>query len=49
MIQFKSDEDPLQHRIYYLTIIESLNMVFSQYRETYEVLRDYPKLEGGKY
>ena len=22
-------------------------MVFSQYRETYEVLRDYPKLEGG--
>ena len=21
-------------------------MVFSQYRETYEVLRDYPKLEG---
>ena len=22
-------------------------MVFSQYRETYEVLRDYPKLEEG--
>ena len=41
------DEDPLQSRIYFLTFIDSLNMVFSQYRETYEVLRDYPKLEGG--
>ena len=46
MIQFKLDEDPLQHRIYFLTFIDSLNMVFSHYRETYEVLRDYPKLEG---
>ena len=35
MIRFKSDEDPLQRRIYSLTFIESLNMVFSQYRETY--------------
>ena len=41
------DEDPLQRRIYFLTFIDSLNIVFSQYRETYEVLRDYPKLEGG--
>ena len=47
MIWFKLDEDPLQHRFYFLTFIDSLNMVFSQYRETYEVLRDYPKLEGG--
>ena len=47
MIRFKLDEDPLQRRIYFLTFIDSLNMVFSQYRETYEVLRDYPKLEGG--
>ena len=46
MIGFKLDEDPLQRRIYFLTFIDSLNMVFSQYRETYEVLRDYPKLEG---
>ena len=45
MIRFKLDEDPLQRRIYFLTCIDSLNMVFSQYRETYEVLRDYPKLE----
>ena len=22
-------------------------MIFSQYRETYEVLKDYPKMEGG--
>ena len=39
------DEDPLQRRIYFLTFIDSLHMVFSQYRETYEVLRDYPKME----
>ena len=45
MIRFKLDEDPLQRRIYFLTFIDSLNMVFSQYRENYEVLRDYPKLE----
>ena len=47
MIRFKLDENPLQRRIYFLTFIDSLNMVFSQYRETYEVLRDYPKMEGG--
>ena len=45
MIRFKLDEDPLQRRIYFLTFIDSLNMVFSQYRETYEVLRNYPTLE----
>ena len=49
MIRFKLDEDPLQRRIYFLTFIDSLNMVFSQYRETYEVLRDYPKLERVKF
>ena len=47
MIRFKLDEDPLQRWIYFLTFIDSLNMVFSQYIETYEVLRDYPKQEGG--
>ena len=46
MIRFKLDEDPPQRWIYFLTFIDSINMVFSQYRETYEVLRDYPKLEG---
>ena len=46
MIRFKLDEGPIQRRIYFLTFIDSLNMVFSQYRETYEVLRDYPKIEG---
>ena len=46
MIRFKLDEDPLQRRIYFLTFIDSLNMVFPQYIETYEVLRNYPKMEG---
>ena len=46
MIRFKLDEDPLQRRIYFLTFIDSLNMIFSQYREAYEVLKDYPKMGG---
>ena len=40
------DEDPLQRRIYFLTFIESLEMIFSQYRESCEVLLDYPKMGG---
>ena len=28
MIRFKLDEDPLQRRIYFLTFIDSLNMIF---------------------
>ena len=38
------DEDPLQHQIYFLTFLESLEIIFSQYIETYEVLLDYPKI-----
>ena len=41
------DEDPLQRWIYFLTFIDSLDMIFSQYRETCEVLLDYPKIGGG--
>ena len=40
------DEDPLQRRIYFLTVIDSLDMTFFQYRETCEVLIDYPKIGG---
>ena len=38
------DEDPLKRQIYFLTFIESLEMIFSQYTETCEVLLDYPKI-----
>ena len=41
------DEDPLQFRIYFLTFVESLEMIFSQYTETCEVLLDYSKIGGG--
>ena len=41
------DEDPLQRWIYFLTFVESLLMIFSQYKETCEVLLDYPKIGGG--
>ena len=40
------DENPLQRRIYFLTFIDSLDMIFSQYRETCQVLLDYPKIGG---
>ena len=40
------DEDPLQSRIYFLRFIDSLDMIFSQYSETCEVLLDYPKIGG---
>ena len=40
------DEDPLQRRIYFLTFIDSLDIIFSQYRETCEVLLDYLKIGG---
>ena len=48
IIKFKLDEDPLQRRIYFLTFVESLKMIFSQYKGTCEVLLDYPKI-GGEY
>ena len=44
IIRFKMDEDPLQRRIYFLTFIDSLDMIFSQYRETCEVILDYPEI-----
>ena len=40
------DEDPLQRRIYFLTFIDSLDMIFSEYRETCEVILDHPKIGG---
>ena len=40
------DEDPLQRRIYFLTFVELLEIIFSQYTETCEVLLDYPKIGG---
>ena len=46
IIKFKNDEDPLQRWIYFLTFIESLEMIFSQYTVTCEVLIYYPKIEG---
>ena len=33
-------------RIYFLTFVESLQMIFSQYTETCEVLLDYPGIGG---
>ena len=46
IIRFKLDEDPLQHRIYFLTFVESLEMICFRYKETCEVLLDYPEIGG---
>ena len=40
------DENTLQRRIYFLIFVESLEMTFSRYTETCEVLLDYPKMVG---
>ena len=40
------DGDTLQCRIYFLTFVESLDMIFSKYKGTCEVLQDYPKIGG---
>ena len=40
------DEDPLQPHIFSLTFVESPEIIFSQYKETCEVLLDYPKIGG---
>ena len=40
------DEDTPQRRIYFITFVESLEMIFSQYTETCEVLLDYPGIGG---
>ena len=40
------DDDLLQLRIYFITFIDLLDMIFSQYRETCEFLLDYPKIGG---
>ena len=43
IIKFKLDDDILQRR-FFLIFIESLEMIFSQFRETCELLLDYPKI-----
>ena len=46
IIKLKLDEDSLQHLIYFLTFVESLEMIFYQYKETCEVLIYDPKIGG---
>ena len=46
IIRFKMNEYTLQRRFYFITFVESLEMIISQYKETCEVLLDYPKIGG---
>ena len=45
-LKFKLEEDLLYHQIFFLTFIESLEIIFSKYKETCEVLLDYQKIRG---
>ena len=42
IMKFKLNEDPLHRRIYFFTLIESMEMISLQYKENCEVLLDYP-------
>ena len=46
IIRFKMDDETIQRRIYFINFVESLEMIFSQYKETCEVLLDYQKIGG---
>ena len=46
VITFKLDEYPLQCRTDLIAFIESLEIIFYQYKETCELILDYPKNEG---
>ena len=46
IIWFKLDEDPLKRRIYFLTFVESPEMIIYQFKETCEVILNYPKIGG---
>ena len=46
ILKFKLGEDILQCRIYFLTFMESLEMIFSQYKEICEVLLYCPTILG---
>ena len=46
-LKLKLDEDPLHCRIHFLTFIESLEMIYSQYKETCEVIHYHTTIRGG--
>ena len=46
MLKFKLDEDPLQHQIYFFTLIELLEIISAHYKETREILLDHPTIGG---
>ena len=46
IVRFIMDKDSFQSRIYFLTFVESLEIIFSQYTETCEAIIDYLKIGG---
>ena len=48
VLKLKLDEDPQQCLIYFPTVMESLKMITSHYKETCEVFLYYPTI-GGEY
>ena len=46
VMNFKLDEDLLHHRVYFLSFMNSLPILFSPISELYMLLMDYPSTRG---
>ena len=44
VIKFKLEKDPLHHRVYFLSFVDSLKIVLSKISETYMLLMDCPSI-----
>ena len=44
--RFKFDEDTLQHRIYFLNLMNLLKIILSQFKQTYMLIIKYPSITG---
>ena len=44
--KFKLDEDPLQHRVYFLNFINSIKNCYHKFKHTCMFVMEYPYIEG---
>ena len=48
VIKFKLDKDPLHQRVYFLSLMNPLKIILSQFSEEYMILMEYPSIWGEK-
>ena len=46
VVRFKLDKDPLNFRVYFLSLLNSLKIALSKFSETYMLIADYPFIRG---